>query len=60
MIEKSLTAGDSVYIHNDDANDQIEQLKIANQDMLVKVADLSAMVKDSIIKTKEVQLARRK
>ena len=60
LIEKSLNAGDAVYIDNDEANDQIEKMKIANQDLLVKVADLSSLVKDSISKTKEVQLTRRK
>ena len=59
LIEKSLCAEDAIYIDNEEANDQIEKIKTANQDLINSVSELSNLVKETISKTKETQLSRR-
>ena len=59
LIEKSLNAGDPTYLRPEDADEQLEQMKNANQELLDRVCEISSMVKEAVTKVKQEQTNRR-
>ena len=56
----SLEAGDGSYIPSDEANERIEHLTTANQELLERVSTVAKEVKTAIERVKEDKAKRRK
>ena len=59
-MEKALQAEEGDYIVGDEADEQIEQLGEANNDMIQKVTTISNMVTAAVRKARDDQYERRK
>lgn len=60
LARKALEAEDGTYITGEDADDHIEQLTKANDEMLEKVTEIAKMVAEAIRKAKLDNTQRRK
>lgn len=60
LIEKSLRAEEGEYIAAEDADEQIEHLKAANQELLQKVGSIAKMVASAVKKARNDHVNRRK